>query len=107
MLDFWFLTCTPCRKDHKSIKADKQKLDAKGIQLLSVSIDRYEIADKWSKYLQEHEYTWVNYFQTSEKSITSDFQINTYPTYWVLDDTGKVVFMDNKYDELKRFLGLE
>jgi thiol-disulfide isomerase/thioredoxin len=107
VLDFWFLTCPPCRRDHKSIKADKQKLDAKGIQLISVTIDRYEIADKWSEYLQEHEYTWVNYFQTSEKSITSDFQITTYPTYWVLDDKGQVVFMDNKYDELKRFLGME
>ena len=107
VLDFWFLTCTPCRRDHKSIKADKQKMDAKGIQLIGVSIDRYEIADRWSDYLQQHEYTWVNYLQTNEKSITSDFHITTYPTYWVLDDTGKVVFMDNKYDELKRFLGLE
>ncbi len=107
VLDFWFLTCTPCRRDHKSIKADNPKMDAKGIQLISVSIDEYEIADKWSDYLQQHEYTWANYFQTNEKSITSDFKISTYPTYWVLDDTGKVVFMDNKYDELKRFLGLE
>ncbi len=107
VLDFWFLTCTPCRRDHKSIKADKQKMDAKDIQLIGVSIDRYEIADRWNDYLQQHEYTWKNYLQTYEKSITSDFHITTYPTYWVLDDTGKVVFMDNKYDELKRFLGVE
>ena len=107
VLDFWFLNCPPCRKDHISIKADKEKWDAKGVQLISISIDQYEDKDRWNTYLEEHGYNWANYLQADEQTITSDYSIFVFPTYWVLDQSGKVVFMDNRYPELKSFLSIE
>ncbi len=104
VLDFWFLNCPPCRKDHINIKTDIAQFEQKDIQLIGMYVTSHSDLPNLNTYLEEHGYTWRNYLQSSEKTITEELSINMYPTYLVLDDQGNILYRSHQYDEVKTFL---
>ncbi len=102
VLDFWFLACPPCIRDHKDIKNNLVRLKQKKVDLISISTD--ENIKNWKSYLAIHNYNWQNYLQDKVNTITTQLSINIFPTYIVLDKTGNITNTYNSFsDVLKRF----
>jgi thiol-disulfide isomerase/thioredoxin len=104
VLDFWFLNCPPCRKDHIQIKADLGQLERAGIPLIGINISRHDELSPVNAYLKEHGYQWPNYFQNGSPTITGTLGINGFPTYLVLDDQGVIRYRSHRFQQVKNFL---
>jgi thiol-disulfide isomerase/thioredoxin len=102
VLDFWFLACPPCVKDHKEIAMSLGFLEKKGAELISISTD--EDVKKWTAYLSKNNYNWQNYLETEASKITETIGIGVYPTYLILDNTGKILNTQNAFSEVLTWL---
>lgn len=102
ILDFWFLACPPCIKDHISINRNLAKLRTKGIAILSISTD--DNFSMWRKYLQSHKYKWQNFLEDKNNTLSNKLGISSFPTYVIIDANGSIQGMYNSFsDVLKKF----
>lgn len=91
LLDFWFLECPQCRRDHLWIIENVDKISAQRIQVISISTDAKKLLPEWTKYLSQHKCNWDNYLQVSNKKVTEYLGINGYPSYVLLNVHGEIV----------------
>lgn len=103
ILDFWYLECAPCVKDHKVIAKHADSLKTKGIEVIGMSIDRSRA--KWRLYLKSHNYNWLNYNQFSQDNVLyRDLDIKFFPRYLVVNDKGEILNESNRFKKALEFL---
>lgn len=103
LLDFWFINCPPCIKDHKLISRKLDLLKEKNIELIGISTDR-NYSD-WREYLKKHNYNWKNYREIdSLKTVIRDMAIWSFPTYFVLDNKGEIKARYNSFEDFEKTL---
>lgn len=103
ILDFWFVGCLPCMEDHKKIRKLLPFLQQKNTELISIAND--ESYQKWKEYLDKNKYSWRQYKKPeSAENIITQSGIGTYPTYILLDKTGKILFSSYSFDEIVKQL---
>jgi len=87
LVDFWASWCQPCRKSIPAMKALYEEMNSKGLQIVSISIDKKE-AD-WLKAEKEEQLKWPSYL---DKGTTSTaWNIRTIPAMFLLDEKGVVI----------------
>lgn len=87
LIDFWASWCQPCRKAIPALKELYGEMNSKGLQIVSISIDKKE-AD-WLKAETEEQLKWPSYL---DKGATSPaWKIRTIPAMFLVDDKGVVV----------------
>ena len=103
IIDFWFVGCLPCMEDHKKIRKLLSFLQQKNTEVISIAND--DSYQKWKDYLDKNKYAWRQYKKpaTAENIITQS-GISTYPTYILLDKTGKILFSSYSFDEILKQL---
>ncbi len=107
LLDFWFVECAPCIRDHKTMKTDMEmgKFRSRSVTIIGISRDRD--FRKWQAYLAESSLPWDNYKVDSEEksNIIDDLSITGYPTYILIDYKGNILGNFNRYETLTGHLG--
>ncbi|MCU4154346.1 AhpC/TSA family protein [Carboxylicivirga sp. A043] len=106
VIDFWASWCGPCRSEIPHLKEVYEKYHSKGVEMLSVSIDKKE-AD-WHKALAEENMAWAQVLAPNAgKQTMKDYQFSGIPFIIILDKDGKIVAkqlrgkkIDEKLDEL-------
>ena len=102
VLDFWFLGCAPCRREHRIIKQKFELLKKNNIEIIGISTDKY--SKEWESYLSKNQYHWTNYLQTATNTITGTLSINSFPFYIVINKKGDIIGRYNSFSEiLKKF----
>lgn len=107
ILDFWFLACAPCIREHIDIKPNIEKLKKKNIQVVGISIDQADKFKAWWAYLTNNKYSWQNYMQDPKNSLTEHLAIGTYPTYVILNKEGEIVGSYNMFSDILKEYGLD
>ena len=103
VLDFWFLACPPCIRDHKDIQLSYEKLKERNVEIISISIDNNVLL--WKNYLSKHNYNWRNYMQTQDSTITNQLSIRSFPTYIIVNNKGEIKETYNSFADVeKRFM---
>lgn len=103
LLDFWFVNCPPCVKQHIEIAKNLSFLKEKNIEIIGISKD--ENYNEWSSYLLEKNYTWQNYKEySSKKRLTWDLIIDSYPTYYLISTEGKILSIFNSFSRCKAYI---
>lgn len=104
LIDFWFVDCPPCIKDHKVIKNKLKWLKEKNVELIGISTDNDY--DKWVSYLNKENYEWINYLEKKEydQRITTKLLINTFPTYLLIDNEGTILKRSNSFLEIEKHI---
>ncbi len=106
LIDFWASWCGPCRQEIPHMKEVYEAYQAKGVEILSVSIDKSE--SEWRKAMGEEEMPWPQvHAPHSGRDLLKAYQFSGIPFIVLLDGEGKIVAknlrgeaIDQKLDEL-------
>lgn len=99
LIDFWGSWCVPCRMSHPALKKLYEKYKSKGFEIIGISNElanstrdpkKQDIA--WRKAVKEDGLTWSQIlFDPAIFDLVKEFDINGYPTKFLVDQNGKFV----------------
>ncbi|MBI4905478.1 MAG: TlpA family protein disulfide reductase [Acidobacteria bacterium] len=95
ILNFWATWCPPCVQEMPSLVEFAEKMKAKGVVVLGVSVDKNE--KTYKQFLQSARVTFVT-ARDPEANISSSYGTFKYPETYVIDQKGNV---------LEKFIGPE
>lgn len=101
VIDFWASWCKPCREENPNMVALYKEFHAKGLNIISISLD--DEATKWKEAIAKDKLTWTQISNLKEMAdpIAVAYGVKLIPTTFVLDASGKVVARDLRGNELK------
>ena len=103
ILDFWYLECPPCVKDHEVIAEYLKTTKHQNVEVIGMSIDRS--ISKWASYLETHQYNWTNYNEDRSGGILyKDLEIEFFPSYLVVNSKGKILQKSNRFQKALDFI---
>ena len=86
VLDFWASWCGPCRREIPNVKKQYALYKNKGLQVVSISIDKN--AEAWKKAVKEEQLQWPNFLSPA---VADQYRVKAVPTMYLLDNTGKIL----------------
>ena len=90
MLEFWASWCGPCRAEIPHLKEAFESCNGKGVEFLSVSIDKDGAA--WRKAMKEENMPWAQVqAPKAGKDVMKLYQFSGIPYILVLDQEGRIV----------------
>lgn len=103
LLDFWFVNCPPCLKQHIEIAKNISFLHQKNIEVIGISKD--ENHAEWANYLSIKNYNWQNYREhSSNKKLTQLLHIESFPSYYLINAEGKIISIFDSFSKFKTYL---
>lgn len=103
IVDFWASWCKPCRAENPNLIALYSKWKDKGLEIVSVSIDKVADKEKWLDAIKEDKLTWLQVWDEKGTS-NKDYGITAIPRTFLVDDAGKIVAKDLRGEELNKFV---
>lgn len=109
ILDFWASWCKPCRKANPHMVKIYEKYHSKGLNILSVSLDKKSQKNRWLDAIESDNMTWqhVSNLQFWKGPIVKKYNVKSIPATFILDEDGKIVAkslrgssLDDKLEEL-------
>ena len=89
LMDFWGTWCVPCLE----LTPDLKSIDQKFNNLSLLGIAYRSNVDEVQDYLEKNEISWPNFIQDKDNNkIVNKLKINTYPTFILIDKTGKIIY---------------
>lgn len=102
LVDFWFVQCPPCVRDHKNIAKYLDTLKENNTELIGISIDTVE--EKWLNYLNSNNYNWQNYRELGEgNDLVDAMNVWEFPTYILIDNNGRVKTKFYSFEEIANY----
>ncbi|MBL7832662.1 MAG: TlpA family protein disulfide reductase [Cyclobacteriaceae bacterium] len=104
LIDMWFVGCAPCIEQHKEILKKLEMLKHDNIEVIGISVDQQQ--QQWADFLTAKKYPWKNLREVDDytKKLRTDMLIDSYPTYFLLDGSGKISYRANAFTEILKYL---
>lgn len=93
IIDFWASWCKPCRMENPNVVSVYKKYHKKGLNIISVSLDRPGQKDRWIKAIEKDGMNWqhvsnLNYWQDP---IPRSYGVRAIPATFLLDENGVII----------------
>lgn len=91
IIDFWASWCRPCRIENPNLVRTYNKLKAKGLKVVGVSLDKSK--DNWIKAIEDDGLKWshVSHLQFWNEPIAKAYQVRSIPATFILDENGRIL----------------
>lgn len=109
ILDFWASWCRPCRLENPNFVKLYDKYHEKGLNIISVSLDRENQKSRWIKAIEKDNLSWYNVSNLKywQDPVALMYNISSIPATFILDDKGTIIAtrlrgsaLEKKIDEL-------
>lgn len=87
-LEFWGSWCGPCVKEIPNMKKAYESIDRSKIEFLGIAQDK---AEPLRKLLDNQQIGWKQILCEEENGVIDDYNIQGYPTSFLIDPDGKIV----------------
>ena len=101
LLDFWGTWCAPCREEIPNLKSIYEQYKSKSFKLIGIANDKLEAL---TKFVKENNIEWSQIIQENDKSIISKYNVVAYPTLFLLDEEGTILFKSHNSNGLSEKL---
>ncbi len=93
IIDFWASWCKPCRAENPNVVAVYNKYHEKGLNIISVSLDKAEMKDAWIKAIADDKMDWFHVSNLSgwEDPIAQQYSVRSIPQTLLLDENGMII----------------
>lgn len=104
LIMFWASWCHKCEQEMPNIGPLYAKYGYKGFEVVGVSLD--QVRTTWEKAISDNGMTWPNVSQLEawNSPVVVDYKITATPTYFLLDQEGKIVLKPKRHFEVEKFL---
>ncbi|MDI1256598.1 MAG: TlpA disulfide reductase family protein [Flavobacterium sp.] len=101
IIDFWASWCGPCRRENPNVVQLYNDFHAKGLNIISVSLDKD--GTKWKEAIAKDGLTWTHISNLLfwEDPIALQYNIKSIPATFILDANGKIIAKDLRGSELR------
>jgi thiol-disulfide isomerase/thioredoxin len=109
LIDFWATWCGPCVKEIPSVKKTYEELNAKGFEIIGISMDSDQ--KKLEDFLDKHAMPWPQFFDGKgwKTSLAQEHGISSIPAMWLVDKQGNLVDQNARNDleeKVKKYLAM-
>lgn len=103
LVDFWYSSCGPCRAQFNSLKSLYSQFSNKGFEIIGISIDLDTKKKNWEEIIVRDQLIWQQYWDMNGKEAHR-LSITSYPTNFLVDNTGKIIAKNISMGELEQTL---
>ena len=90
-ISFWASWCEPCLRNFKKYKAIRSQLQAEGVILLNVNIDKTE--NLWQKSLAVQDIDGINVRASDINKLHAQYELSSIPLYEIVNRPGELVYL--------------
>lgn len=93
IIDFWASWCGPCRKENPNVVRVYNKYHDKGLNIISVSLEKAGQKDRWIKAIKKDKMDWfhVSNLQFWQDPIARQYGVRSIPATFLLDKNGIII----------------
>ena len=93
IVDFWASWCKPCRIENPNLVKLYNKYHSKGLEIISVSLDRKSQKDFWIKAIEKDQLSWYNISNLKfwQEPIAKLYGVNSIPATFIIDKNGILI----------------
>ena len=93
IIDFWASWCKPCRIENPNLVKLYNKYNAKGLEIISISLDREAQKDFWIKAIEKDQLNWYNISNLKfwQEPIAKLYGVNSIPATFIIDKNGILI----------------
>jgi peroxiredoxin len=104
IIDFWASWCKPCRRENPNVVRVFEKYHDKGLEIISVSLDKEGQKDRWLKAIEDDNMNWhhVSNLKFWNEPVARQYNISSIPATFILDENGVIVAKKLRGDALEQ-----
>ena len=93
LIDFWASWCKPCRMENPNVVRAYNTYHERGLNIISVSLDREGQKDRWVKAIEDDNMDWyhVSNLQFWQEPIARAYGVRSIPATFLIDENGIVI----------------
>ena len=93
IIDFWASWCRPCRMENPNVVKVYNKYHDKGLNIISVSLDKAGQKDRWLKAIKDDKMDWyhVSNLKFWQDPIARQYSVRSIPATFLLDEQGNII----------------
>ena len=93
IIDFWASWCRPCRVENPNVVKVYEKYHDKGLNIISVSLDKAGALERWKKAIDDDNMNWyhVSNLKFWQDPIAQAYGVRSIPATFLLDKDGVIV----------------
>lgn len=107
IIDFWASWCRPCRIENPNVVKVYNKYHDKGLNIISVSLDKADQKDKWIQAIEDDKMDWfhVSNLKFWQDPIAQQYNVRSIPATFLLDENGVIIDKDLRGAALEAKIG--
>jgi thiol-disulfide isomerase/thioredoxin len=93
IIDFWASWCKPCRIENPNLVKVYNEYHDKGLEIISVALDRVNKKEFWTKAIQKDQLNWYNVSNLKywNDPIAKAYNVNSIPATFIIDENGVII----------------